>query len=114
MTTAASWLKGHEEAARRLLTALKQAEKWVATHPEAAQAYLHETPEKSAVPGSGSGNEHRFVVSLPAALVTSLSEEVRWLKNRKLVDGREPADVLDLIYPTTLKGVEPGAVTVTR
>ncbi|MBF0622069.1 MAG: ABC transporter substrate-binding protein [Magnetococcales bacterium] len=108
------WLSAHPVIAQRVMLAMKQAEKWIIDHPEAAQAYMAkkfdirpEVLEKTLA-------EYRFKVSLPQMLLTAMEAETRWLEELGHVQGKRVENFLDLIDFKPLLQVAPQDVTVLR
>jgi len=109
-----SWLDKNQAAAKRLLTALIQAETYVLRNPEEARAIIQQRFNYNDTYMDEIWKEHRFTVSLDQGLVAAMDDEARWMIKNKLTDARDVPDFIKRIHVETLASMKPGAVNIIR
>ena len=110
-----SYFEKHKDEARRMVESLVEADDYIRSHPDDAQAFLAKHLELELDAVRGFYKENHYEVRLTQRLLDMMSEEVLWLpKNIPLsFEGRDPVttDFRSLI-PDTLTHVKPAAVLI--
>jgi len=104
------YIANHPQTIIKFLTALYQAENFIITHPDQAQAIIKNRLNFTS--DDLAWNDHNFALSLDLALITAMRDEAQWLINNKLTSQTQVPDFNHYIYTDALKVVKPDSVTI--
>jgi NitT/TauT family transport system substrate-binding protein len=93
----------------KLLQALAQAEKFLASYPEKGRVMIDQRYMAPATVRAGKEQTH-YELALDQNLLLTMEDEARWLIQNRLTDRTQVPNYLDYIYPEALREVNPKAV----
>jgi NitT/TauT family transport system substrate-binding protein len=108
------WITQNPKALKRFLKAMRQAEDYIAQHPDQAKAILKKKlnftdPEVDRV-----WSQNQFVLSLDQSLIAAMEDEARWMIKNNLTTAKAIPDFTNYLYLDGLKAVKPEAVNIIR
>jgi NitT/TauT family transport system substrate-binding protein len=109
-----NWLKTNQQAARRFLKALIQAEAYLKAHREAFGKLLEETFKYTPAYVAHSLKNHKFTVGLPQSMLISLEDQARWRMETGLMQVNEFPNYLNYLDVTPLHQIAPKTVRIIR
>ncbi len=109
-----SMIKEHPEIVEGLMVSVLQAETYINSHPEEAKNAARNLTNFDEPYMSQDWQHHRFSVTLPQSLITSMEDETRWRIRNNLTDIAEVPDFSKFISSDTLYRLKPSAVTFIR
>lgn len=107
-------LEERPEAVRKVLRALVRSEQFVRANPKDSQEIVARSLGAGSAEIAAIWPELTPRVSLEQSLLLRLEDIARWALKRRLVEGREIPNLLDLMHLDGLEAVKPEAVTVIR
>jgi NitT/TauT family transport system substrate-binding protein len=108
----ADTVAGRKETMRRLLVALVQAQAYERVHPDAADALLARTWNRSPASVQYGRDTTRLAIELDQSLIIAIEDEADWLVRRGGTDAATPPNYLRLIDRDVLDAVAPDADTI--
>jgi NitT/TauT family transport system substrate-binding protein len=114
LITKSGWIKDHPEAARRIVGALIEAEKFLKENAAGARGILakrfhYDDPYMDHI-----WPKFDYKIGISQALVVLLENVARWRIENKLTDKKEVPNYLDYIYKDALEDADPKRVTIIR
>jgi len=108
------WVKGHPDAAARLLRALGQADDFAAANPGGARAIVQKDLDLQPEYMDTVWSQNEFALSLDQSLITTMEDESRWMIRNNLTNATEVPDFRQYLYTDGLDTVKPGSVSIIR
>ena len=108
------WIKKHPEAVERFLMAMKEAEEFIANHPDEAKEILRAKLKFSDEEIARVWSQNQFTLSLDQSLILVLEDEARWMMQNDLTTETVMPRFLDYLYLDGLQVVKPEAVNIIR
>jgi ABC-type nitrate/sulfonate/bicarbonate transport system substrate-binding protein len=102
-------IKKRPEVMVKLLRALAQAEKFLASHPEIGRSMIAKRYMARATAGDGTAGAN-YGLSLDQNMLLTMEDEARWLIQNRLTTRTQVPDYLNYLYPEALLQVNPKAV----
>ena len=114
LLTRDSWLKSHPAAAERFLRSVIQAQDFVSDHSDDARRWMGQRFDYDPAYLQYSWAKHRFVVTLPQALLLAVEDEARWMIENEMTNEKRIPNYLDFLWLDGLDGVRPQAISIIR
>ena len=108
------WAKKNPQLLKKFLAAIDSANVFIAEHPKEAQDIVADRLKLDPALVATVWNAYSFRFFLDQAIVLSLEQHARWMKENGLVDEAVPPNYLDFIDPSLLEHIKPEAVTIIR
>ncbi len=108
------WIEQHPDTVKRMMTALAQAQTYLANHGEAAKSIVRAKMEFDEAYMDILWDRYQFVLALDQSFITAMEDEARWMIANDLAATDEIPDFLDYIDEEGLRDVKPEAVTIIR
>jgi len=103
-----------QEAVKRLLISLKEAERYYASHPRESMAILQKKLNYDDAYMESIPPQHQYTLTLDQSLILAMEDEARWtIKNTPAAEKTVP-DFLNHIFEDSLRAVKPEAVSIIR
>ncbi len=109
-----AWVNEHPKTLEKFLTAMRQAEEFIAGHPDEAKAILKQKLNFSDTEIARVWEQNRYVLSLDQSLITAMEDQARWIIQNGLTAATSAPDFLDFIHEDPLKKINPDAVNIIR
>jgi ABC-type nitrate/sulfonate/bicarbonate transport system substrate-binding protein len=109
LVSLAAEIQKRPEVMVKLLRALAQAQKFLASHPEAGMAIIKQWI-KFPKPVDYGVSKTKYELSLDQTMLLTMEDEARWMIENKLIQQRQVPNYLDYLYPEALWQVDPKAV----
>jgi ABC-type nitrate/sulfonate/bicarbonate transport system substrate-binding protein len=107
-------LQEHPEIIEGVLSSVLQAETYVNSHPEEAKKIVQKQTNFDVQYLDQDWLNHRFSVTLPQSLITSMEDETRWRIRNNLTHVADIPDFSKYVSSDTLYRLKPSAVTLIR
>lgn len=109
-----SWLSSHSAVAERFLRSVIQAQDFVRDHSEDARRWIGQRFDYDPAYRQYSWAKHRFVVTLPQALLLAVEGESRWMIENEMTNEKRIFNYLDFLWLDGLDAVRPLAISIIR
>lgn len=106
------WIAEHRNEVERVLAAMQHTTTWAGDDPEAFSGAQTQRLKGTLTATDATKSQCQFSIGLPGALVTSLSEQQRWIGKTSPGTTMASTDVLELIDAAPLRAISPSSVTV--
>lgn len=106
------FVRERPDAVVRFLTAVAQAERFIATEKAEAQEILLKHMEIKADNLDIFWPKHQFVLTIPQELLYAMEDQARWMMSNKLTEKTTIPNYFNFLYLDGLKENNPQAVTV--
>lgn len=107
-----AWIANNTGVAERLLAALVDAERYIASHESAARQYIEDYFNYTSAYLDVVWPIQQFRVTLPQALLLAMEQEAGWLIEEDLTAATAVPNYYGDIYQQGLLAVQPDAVTI--
>jgi NitT/TauT family transport system substrate-binding protein len=108
------WLTGHNEAVKRFLECLSEAESYLLEYPDESMAIVQQELHYDSDYMSSVWHLHQFSLSLDFSLIIALNDEARWIVDNSITSESTIPNYKDFIYADGLKAIVPEAVDLAR
>ncbi len=108
------YIAGNAGKIKRLLHALRRADKFIEQHPEEARSIIAARSGMDLASTDEMWKDNEFDVTLDQQLVLALEDESRWAIKNGLVKNTKIPNYLNAIYLDGLASVDPKAVRILR
>jgi NitT/TauT family transport system substrate-binding protein len=108
------WITQHPRAVERFLKAMRQAEDYIAQHPDQTKAILKKKLNFTDDEVNRVWSQNQFSLSLDQSLIAAMEDEARWMMTNNLTTEKQVPDFLDYIYEDALKAIKPEAANIIR
>lgn len=109
-----TWVVGHREFIKRLLSSLIQAEEYLVRHPSEAGVIIQKRLKYDDTYMAKIWPKQQSSVTLDQSLITAMEDEARWMIKNDLTKEKQVPDFGNYIYTDGLKTVKPEAVSIIR
>ena len=110
LTVSRKFAQQHPDAVKDLLSALKEADAYIASHPQEAADIIQKKHRVSAELAKDLSKDFEYILTLDQQAVTTMKSVGQWLlENKKLSALPDTSKLIDATY---LKSVSPDAVTM--
>ena len=108
------WITQNPKAAKRFLKTMRQAEDYIAQHPDQAKAILKKKLNFTDHEVDRVWSQNQFVLSIDQSLILAMEDEARWMISNHMTTEKRVPDFLNYIYEDGLKAIKPEAVNIIR
>jgi len=112
--SANEWIAAHPELVERFLSALAEAETFMAEHPAEASAIVQERLGLDTEYMKLVREHNNFALSLDESLILAMEDEARWMIRSNLTTETVIPDFVDYVSVEGLEAVRPGSVSIVR
>jgi len=108
------WIDNNPVRVSKFLSALADAEEFVAANPAATRVIIQERLDLDSGYMDLVWEQNSFGLSLDQSLITAMEDEARWMIRSKLTTETAVPDLGEYVDVDGLKAVKPGAVNIQR
>ncbi len=114
IVSTSNWVSNHPQAAKKLLTALVQAEDYLIDHPSEGKTILQNSLNLTAQYVENTWSNYNFAVSLDQSLLLTMQDEARWLISNNQTNATAIPNFLNYVYLDGLESVKPDSITIIK
>ena len=114
LTSTDDWIAKNPGLVVRLLSAIDQANLYIAQHPQEAKAIVQKRLNLDAASIERAWQRNHYSLSFGQSLLLAMEDEARWMIKNNRTKERTVPDFAEYFYLDGLKAVKPEAVSIIR
>jgi NitT/TauT family transport system substrate-binding protein len=112
LTATDAWIAKNPDLAIRLLRAVRQANLYIAQHPQEAKLIVRKRLNLDAASVDRLWQRNHYSLSLDQSLIHAMEDEARWMIRNNMTTEKTIPDFTKYIYSDGIKAVKPEAVNI--